>query len=86
MQFIIQAKATNWPTTWPTTWKVSDMTVAKEEGGGVLEQEEVLMVAPVPFCTVIDSLDTGIHTLDMLECLSSLTDAETEPYIQNAIK
>ena len=69
---MIRAKATNWPNTWPT-WKVSDVTVAK---GGV--EKEVLMVAPIPFFTVVDGLDSDIHAIDMLERLSLLTDAQTE--------
>ena len=77
---MIRTKAANWPNTWPK-WKVNDVTVAK---GGV--KKEVLMVAPVPFFTVVDGLDSDIHAIDMLERLSSLTDAQTEPYIQNAIK
>ena len=40
----------------------------------------------IPFFTVVDGLDTDIRTINTLERLSFLTDAQTEPYIQNAIK
>ena len=68
----MQKQRTNWPNAWPT-WKVNDVTVAK---GGM--EEEVLMVAPVPFFVVVNGLYSDIHVVDLLERLSSpLTDAQT---------
>ena len=76
---MIKTKATNWPTTWPI-WKVSKVSAT---AGGL--SGDTMLIAPVPLYTVIDGLDHDLDAIELAERISSLDNAENEPYLQHAL-
>ena len=75
---MIKDKGANWPPTWPI-WKASEVSAAV---GGL--SGDMMLIAPVPFYTIIDGLD-HLDALELAEWLSSLDNAENEPYLQHAL-
>ena len=74
---MLDQKSANWPTSWPV-WKASEVT-----GDGVTGDS--MLLAPVPFYTVIDGLDQDLDNLELAERLSSVDNAENEAYITHAL-
>ena len=74
---MLDQKSTNWPTSWPI-WKASEVT-----GTGVVG--EPMLLAPVPFYTVIDGLEEDLDNLELAERLSFVDNAENEAYISHAL-
>ena len=76
-QEMLDQKSANWPTSWPV-WKASEVM-----GNGVVG--EPMLLAPVPFYTVIHGLDQALDNLDLAERLSFVDNAENEAYISHAL-
>ena len=74
---MLDQKSANWPTSWPV-WKASEVM-----GNGVVG--EPMLLAPVPFYTVIDGLDQDLDNLELAERLLFVENAENEAYISHAL-
>jgi len=74
---MVDDKSANFPEQWPA-WARTDV---HRDG----EEVEIMQIAPVPFFTVLDGLDHDLDLLEVHERLSSLSDADTEPYVQHAM-
>ena len=74
---MVDDKSANFPEQWPA-WARTDV---HRDG----EEVEIMQIAPVPFFTVLDGLDHDLDLLEVHERLSSLSDADTEPYVIHAM-
>ena len=76
---MLNVKSANFPLEWPV-WSRAEIRNDRSS-----ETVEVMQLAPVPFFTVMDGLDHDLDVLEVHERLSSLTDAETKPYLKHAL-
>ena len=75
---MVEDKSANFPAQWPA-WSRTEVH------NGASENAEIMQIAPVPFFTVLDGLDHDLDLLEVHERLSSLSDADTEPYLLHAM-
>ena len=74
---MLDQNSANWPTSWPV-WKASEVMGTSVVG-------EPMLLAPVPFYTVIDGLEQDLDNLELVERLSFVDNAKNEAYISHAL-